>query len=234
MKRGKSRHSQPVHAPRLMDDTLIFLESPREEKHARRGLLSRREVVVVAALLAVIVGTAGVVTFRSHSTPASTSLPILNTIPTFPQFGGTHTATRAPTRSATRPANPAHISPAVQTPTPAQTMPATQQASPGVFVTYQVTQQWDGGFEAEVSVVNDEPTSISGWEIAVDLPDDTVTSFWNATGFFNNGILLLYQPSDDGPIPADGGTLRVFFMADGRETTPTDCAFDSYICTIDS
>lgn len=193
-------------------------------------MLSRRMTAILAALAVVAVVAAGVVVFRPHSTPTAASLPILGTIPTFPQSGSTPSVAPMTTKSATPWAKPSNSAPAAQTQPPTPT--ATRQASSpmGIFVTYRVVQQWYGGFEGEVSVVNDEPTSISGWRMAVALPYDTFSSWWNATGFMQDGILVLYQPSSAGPIPADGGVLRVFFIAHGFETTPADCGFDTEDC----
>jgi hypothetical protein len=195
-------------------------------------MLSRRMTAIVAALAVVAVVAAGLVLFRPHSTPTAASLPILGTIPTFPQSGSTPSVAPMTTKSATPWAKPSNSAPAEQAPTPTPTPTATHQASSpmGIFVTYRVVQQWYGGFEGEVSVVNDEPTSISGWRMAIALPYDTFTSWWNATGFMQYGILVLYQPSSTGPIAADGGFLHVFFIARGFETTPADCGFDTEDC----
>jgi hypothetical protein len=195
-------------------------------------MLGRRMTAILAALAVVAVVAAGVVVFRPHSTRTAASLPILGTIPTFPQSGSTPSVAPMTTKSATPWTKPSSSAPAAQTQPPTPTPTATRQASSpmGIFVTYRVVQQWYGGFEGEVSVVNDEPTSISGWRMAVALPYDTFSSWWNATGFMQDGILVLYQPSSAGPIPADGGVLRVFFIAHGFETTPTDCGFDTEDC----
>jgi hypothetical protein len=65
----------------------------------------------------------------------------------------------------------------------------------------------------------------------VALPDDQVLSFSNASGFVSNGILLL-QPGPGGqPVPPGGGTLNVFFAAEGPETSPQACAFNEVLCS---
>jgi hypothetical protein len=216
--------------PRLIDDTLIVLDSQPE----RRRLISKREAVVVGALVVVIVAVASVVAFRPHATPAGLTLPTIGVVPTFSP-SATPAATPSATKSATRRATPQRTT-APATTAPAQPPPSQASTTPaaGVTVTYQVVRQWSTGFEGEVSVVNDEPSSISGWTMAIGLPDDTFTSWWNATGYMSNGILVLSQPSWEGPIAADGGTLHVFFIASGEETTPTDCGFNTQDCTIGS
>jgi hypothetical protein len=68
--------------------------------------------------------------------------------------------------------------------------------------------------------------------MAISLPEDTVTSWQNAVGYYSNGILLLSQGWNQGPVGADGGTLHVFFVASGSETTPQDCGFDTLTCSM--
>ncbi|MBV9380637.1 MAG: cellulose binding domain-containing protein, partial [Streptosporangiaceae bacterium] len=70
---------------------------------------------------------------------------------------------------------------------------------------------------------------VSDWQIVVALPQDQITSFWNATGYVSNGILLLQPASYDQSLPP-GGTLNVYFTAQGPETTPEACAFDGITC----
>lgn len=213
--------------PRLIDDTLVILDPPPE----RRKLISKREAAVAAALVVAIVTVAGVVAFRPHPSPAAATLPILGVLPTFPSSAPATTAAARP--SATRSATPRPTPPAQTTTAPAPVQSSTQAAT-GITVTYRVVNQWSSGFEGEVSVVNDEPSSISGWSMAIALPDDTFTAWWNATGYMSNGILVLSQPSYQGPVAADGGTLRVFFVVSGDETTPAECAFNNQDCTIGS
>jgi hypothetical protein len=224
MTRGRRRRARPARTPRLVHDRLILLDdSPR----VHRGLISKTEAAVIAAVIVVIVTVAGVIAFRPHTTPAASSLPILGSVPAFPT-----SAAPSATPTATGSATPRPAPTRTATPAPAQT-PAQQATTPpatGVFVTYRVVQQWYTGFEGEVSVVNDEPSSISGWEMAIALPDDTFTAWWNASGYVSNGILLLSPSAWSGSISANGGTLNVFFVARGEQTTPADCGFDTYDC----
>lgn len=203
---------------------MVLDDSPRE----RRGLVSKSEAAVIAVVVVVIVTVAGLVAFRPHTTPAASTLPILGSVPAFPP-----SATPSSTPTVTRSATPRPTPTRTIAPTPTQT-PSQQASTPpatGVVVTYRVVQQWYSGFEGEVSVVNDEPSPISGWDMAVALPDDTFTAWWNASGYVSNGILLLSPSSWSGLIPANGGTLHVFFVVRGEQTTPTDCGFDTYDCS---
>jgi hypothetical protein len=63
----------------------------------------------------------------------------------------------------------------------------------------------------------------------VALPDDEITSFRNASGNVSNHILLL-SPASAAQSVGSGGVLRVFFVAEGQQTSPEACAFNS-ICS---
>ena len=120
--------------------------------------------------------------------------------------------------SSTPSATPA-VTPSTATTTPQQT----------VAVTYLVVSQWDDGFEGEVYVVNNGSAPIANWQIAIALPGDSITSFWGASGYISNHILLLQPAAGAGPLAADG-QLRVFFAAEGTQETPELCAFDNIAC----
>jgi len=109
-------------------------------------------------------------------------------------------------------------------------MPGTPRPEPKVVVRYLVDSRRAGGFEGQIHVVNNGTQPIAGWQIVIALPGDTVTSIRNASGFASNQILLL-QPAEAGQVvPPGGGTLDVFFAADGTETTPAACAFNGILC----
>jgi hypothetical protein len=97
-------------------------------------------------------------------------------------------------------------------------------------VRYLVTSQGPGGFQGEVQVTNNGRQPISGWQIAVALPDDQVLSFSNASGFVSNGILLLQPGPGSRAVRPRGGTLSVFFVAEGTQTIPEACAFNQVVC----
>lgn len=98
-----------------------------------------------------------------------------------------------------------------------------------VVVRYLVDGQSFGEFQGQVQVVNDGMQPIANWQIVIALPDDTVTAIQNAGGLVSHGILLL-QPADVAEVVPPGGTLNVFFVAQGAETTPAACAFNGIAC----
>ena len=98
-----------------------------------------------------------------------------------------------------------------------------------MVVRYLVDSQSFGEFQGQVHVVNDSTQPIANWQIVIALPDDTVTAVQNAGGLVSHGILLL-QPADVAEVVPPGGTLNVFFVAEGTETTPAACAFNGIAC----
>ncbi len=98
-----------------------------------------------------------------------------------------------------------------------------------VVVRYLLDGQSFGEFQGQVQVLNDGTQPIANWQIVIALPDDTVTAVQNAGGLVSHGILLL-QPADVAEVVPPGGTLNVFFVAEGAETTPAACAFNGIAC----
>jgi cellulase/cellobiase CelA1 len=54
-------------------------------------------------------------------------------------------------------------------------------------VTYKVTNQWSGGFQADVQLTNTGSTAWNGWSLAWSFPDgQQVSQMWNA-GYSQSG-----------------------------------------------
>jgi cellulase/cellobiase CelA1 len=113
---------------------------------------------------------------------------------------------------------------------PAAAVPAAAASGQApVTATYAVDSQSEFGFQAEVDVTNNGSSPISGWVISVALPKDQVTSVQGATGYVSDHVLLLAPASSSSAI-APGTMIRVFFTAEGFETTPELCLFNSTTC----
>jgi Cellulose binding domain len=158
---------------------------------------------------------------RKMATPGHAPTPRASPPASVGPPASTGTATSAGTRSSTR----TKTSPA------ARSSSGPARSGPKVVVRYLVDSQGVGGFQGQVQVVNDGTQPIAGWQIVVALPDDTLTAVQNAGGFVSNGILLL-QPVDAAEVvPPGGGTLNVFFVAEGTETIPAACTFNGIDCS---
>jgi cellulase/cellobiase CelA1 len=106
---------------------------------------------------------------------------------------------------------------------------STTAAVPALAVTYVIDNKWPNGFQGEVRVTNHTAQAISGWQIAVAVPQDRFNTWWNATGGMSNGVLSLNQPSWSGPLEP-GQTLHAYFNATGWQTSPTVCTFNGITC----
>ena len=150
-----------------------------------------------------------------RSTRPPGQVPTPRTGPTASTVPGTSTGTAASTRTRTSAA--------------ARSSSGTARPESKVVVRYLVDGQSFGEFQGQVQVVNDGTQPIANWQIVIALPDDTVTAVQNAGGLVSHGILLL-QPADVAEVVPPGGTLNVFFAAEGAETTPAACAFNGIAC----
>jgi hypothetical protein len=184
----------------------------------------------------------GQATPGSPSGPAAPRRPPGPTTPPGPlrRTGQVATSPRPPGQApASRTGPAASTAPRTSTGTVARTRTTVSTASRSssskarpeskVVVRYLVDSQGLGEFQGQVQVVNDGTQPIAGWQIVIALPDDTVTAVQNAGGFASHGILLL-QPADMAEVVSPGGTLNVFFVAEGTETIPAACAFNGIAC----
>jgi hypothetical protein len=213
---------------------------------------SRRTfALAVAATLAGVVAAAvlGTSALRLSGTTGTTGGG-RGAAPSLPLTASAQPPTASASPSAPASARPRHAHarrttrPAAEVPSPGTTSPprttlplsapraspSTPRSTPAIVVRYLVDSQEPGGFEGQVQVINNGLQPIAEWQIVLALQGDTVTSFQNASGYFSNGILLL-QPAGAGQlVPADGGTLNVFFAAEGTQTMPQACAFNGIAC----
>ncbi len=130
-------------------------------------------------------------------------------------------STRAPA-AATQPTTPP------QNPAPTTSLPPT---AAGLAVSYTETPQGQGGFLGQVTVVNHNLTTISGWQLVVALPFDNVSRVTNAQGSDQDDVLFLQPAASDPSIPP-GGTLVVTITASGPTTIPEECSFNSVACRL--
>jgi Cellulose binding domain len=102
-----------------------------------------------------------------------------------------------------------------------------------VQVSYVVLHQWEGRFHGQFTIVNNGSTAISGWQLSVVLPDDTVQRVWKGQ-FHTQGDTLYIDPSSSHQTIAPGETVTENVIANGSTTNPTSCTFNGSACQIGS
>lgn len=111
------------------------------------------------------------------------------------------------------------------TSTPAQpTTPPTGSAA--CTATYQVTNAWPGGFQADVTVTNSRPTPLNGWTVTWTLPSgQTISQVWNGTLTTTASTATVKNASWNGAIASGASTSfgLIGTGSAGAAPTPT-CA----------
>ncbi|MEN3611421.1 cellulose binding domain-containing protein [Plantactinospora sp. ZYX-F-223] len=101
------------------------------------------------------------------------------------------------------------------TPTTPPGTPTTPPAGGGCTATYRVTNQWTGGFQAEVSVRNGRSTATTGWTATFTFGGgQQVSQAWNATVTQTGATVTARNVSWNGGLPA-GGSTTFGFLASG-------------------
>jgi chitin-binding protein len=88
--------------------------------------------------------------------------------------------------------------------------------------TWAFTGQWQGGYQAEVTVRNPGTGNLNGWRVGWSIPSGTtINSVWNGslTTDSLNTQAIVSNASWNGPIPA--GTTRSFGLTANAAGTPT-------------
>ncbi|GCF10710.1 endo-1,4-beta-xylanase [Dictyobacter arantiisoli] len=120
------------------------------------------------------------------------------------------------------------------TPTPTPT-PITG-GSGSCSVHYVVSNQWNSGFGASISITNTSSTAINGWSLKFNFPNgQTITQLWNGTVTQSGSSVTITNTSYNGSIPA-GGTLNSSpgFNGSwsGTNSSPTAFTLNGATCTV--
>lgn len=99
-------------------------------------------------------------------------------------------------------------------------------------VTYQITNEWNTGFGAAVSIRNDGE-ALNGWNLTWTFPDgQRVTQGWSGNFTQNGAVVTVTNPAWAPTIPS-GGTAQVGFNGSKSSANrpPTDFAVNGVSCT---
>jgi hypothetical protein len=159
----------------------------------------------------------------------------LTTLVLFPGSGVTPTPTATRTATPTPTATPART----PTPTPASTPTPTPTSTPtggsSCKVIYTITNQWPGGFGANISITNTGSTAINGWSLQFSFPNgQTITQLWNGNYTQSGSNVTITNLSYNGSIPA-GATLSsppgFNGSWSGSNQAPTSFKLNGVTCT---
>jgi cellulase/cellobiase CelA1 len=104
-------------------------------------------------------------------------------------------------------------------------------------VTYDLSDGWDTGFVANISVTDTGPSPITGWTLAFSFPNDTESvssSNWNANYSESGESVNVTPVSWDGYLAPDGGnTVSIGFVGnqDGADPSPASFSLNGTVCT---
>lgn len=141
---------------------------------------------------------------------------------------------RPPVTSAVATTRPATS--AVATTLPATSAAATSAASTagGCQVSYAVTNSWQGGFQADVTVRNTGPAAVNGWSLTWSFADgQQVNQAWNATVTQSGAAVTAANAAWNATIAA-GGTAGFGFLAaySTNNSRPTAFALNGRACSV--
>jgi hypothetical protein len=125
----------------------------------------------------------------------------------------------------------------LSSPSPPATFTTTTPASGTCAVTYDVSDGWDTGFVANISITDTGPSSITGWTLAFSFPSGTESvssSNWNANYSESGENVNVTPVSWDGYLAPDGGnTVSIGFVGnqDGADPSPAVFTLNGTVCT---
>jgi hypothetical protein len=101
-------------------------------------------------------------------------------------------------------------------------------------VGYTISNQWQGGFGAALTIGNTGSTAISNWTLTWTFADgQTVTQLWNGTVAQSGANVTVTNASYDGSIPAGGSVTSVGFNGTWNNSTnsvPVSFAVNGTTC----
>ncbi|HEX3761575.1 MAG TPA: cellulose binding domain-containing protein [Kofleriaceae bacterium] len=88
---------------------------------------------------------------------------------------------------------------------------------------------WDTGYQAQYTVANDGPGTISAWTVAFDLPaNNTISSSWDSALTRSGTHLVFTNATWNGDLPPGAQTSFGFVVA--GLTRPTNCRINGGPC----
>lgn len=100
--------------------------------------------------------------------------------------------------------------------------PTDPPGSGGCTATHRSVNSWTGGYQGEVTVKNNNSSSISGWSVTMTMPSgETITSLWNGTNTGSSGNVTVRNAPYNGTLGA-GASTNFGFTVNGGSTAPSN------------
>jgi chitinase len=101
----------------------------------------------------------------------------------------------------------------------------------GVTAAFAKTSDWGSGYQASITITNGGSSTISGWQVAFDLPSGTtVGTYWDALENTASGGHYVFANRDYNGSVAPGASVSFGFVASG-DAAPTGCQVNGAACT---
>ncbi|WP_285639092.1 cellulose-binding domain-containing protein [Lentzea sp. NBRC 102530] len=145
-----------------------------------------------------------------------------------PSSTATTTTSTAPSQQQPDPSQQA-----VTTTTPPPPIVTTQPPPPPCAVSYRADNQWQGGFQAQITIRNTGRTPINGWSLSWTFADgQTVRDMWNASAS-QRGSAVTATAADHNRAIQPGAEASLGFLGSsrGRNTSPDSFTLNGAACT---
>ncbi|HEY0752879.1 MAG TPA: cellulose binding domain-containing protein [Ktedonobacteraceae bacterium] len=183
------------------------------------------------------------ITSTSGSSSSVTIAPYsLTTVILTPGSGVTPTPTRGttpivtPTQGTTPVVTPTQGATPTATPTRGITPTPTVSSGASCKIHYAITNQWQGGFGASITITNTGTTAINGWSLQFSFANgQTITQLWNGNFTQTGSAVTITNLSYNGSIPA-GATVSSSPGFNGSwsssNTAPTAFTLNGHACSV--
>jgi poly(hydroxyalkanoate) depolymerase family esterase len=138
----------------------------------------------------------------------------------------------SPPPSSPPPSSPPPSSPPPSSPPPSSPPPSSPPPRGACHVTY-TPSNWQGGFTANITVTNNNSSTINGWTLTFTFPgDQKITNAWNAT-YTQSGQSVSLKNVSYNPTISPGGSQSLGFQGTwtSNDTAPSSFALNGTACT---
>jgi Cellulose binding domain/Fibronectin type III domain len=125
----------------------------------------------------------------------------------------------------------------LSSPSSPATFVTTTPANSTCAVTYDLSDGWDTGFVANISITDTGPSPITGWTLGFSFPNGTESvssSYWNANYSESGDSVNVTPVSWDGYLaPDSGNSVSIGFVGnqDGADPSPAAFTLNGTVCT---